>query len=128
VALDAHWDALGQLLSARVRCFAKGEKLPRVQLAIRQLDGTASHRDEQEFPIARTEYRELFLDANQMTLSATPPLSDTNISYDAFNEGVSFSTGPFDEETEITGFVTHLPPSMWTSSLRYASSIRAGRK
>jgi predicted acyl esterase len=113
--IGTHWDSfyLPEYVALQKRFFdhfLRGsdngwDKSPPVQLAIRQLDGTASHRNEQEFPIARTEYRELFLDANEMTLSATPPMSDTSVSYDAFSEGVSFSTVPFDEETEITGFV-----------------------
>lgn len=77
-----------------------------VQLAIRQTDGTASYREEQEFPIARTRYVQFYLDARHRTLGPASPSDAGQITYDALGDGVSFSTEPFDQETEITGFIT----------------------
>lgn len=61
-------------------------------------------RAENEFPLARTQYHELFLDAGGRRLSPTPLLAESSISYDAVDGLVTFET-TFDEDTELTGYL-----------------------
>ena len=82
------------------------ERTKPVQLAIRKLDGTSTHREENEFPIARTEYVKFYLDGRNKSLGTTAPDAAAQITYDALGEGISFSTAAFEHETEFTGFVT----------------------
>jgi predicted acyl esterase len=114
--IGTHWDSfyLPDYVTIQRRFFdhfLKGEangwdKEQPVQLAIRKVDGTSDHRAEAEFPIARTRYTPFHLDADAKSLSIDAPASDSRITYDALGDGVDFSTKPFAEDTEITGFVT----------------------
>jgi hypothetical protein len=91
--------------------FLKGEdtgwgEQPRVLLQVRQIDGTFVERAEQEWPLARTNWTRLHLEPAARSLTAEPPASGaeaTEISYDALGEGVTFSTGPLEQETELMG-------------------------
>lgn len=76
---------------------------PRVQLAIRRPDGSAQLRQEHEWPLARTRWTRLYLDAESRSLSEAVSERSSHIIYQALEEGLSFSTAPFDEETEFTG-------------------------
>lgn len=76
-------------------------------------------RLEQEWPIARTEYTKLFLQANGDMLFKEPAgSSSTKQSYDSPgksrpSEIISFTTPPFEKEIEITGhIVAHLNVSV----------------
>jgi predicted acyl esterase len=98
--------------------FLRGEdngwqREPRVQLAIRRPDGTATIRQEHEWPLARTAWTRFYLDAPTGQLGAEPPAADGAASYRAMKDSVSFSTAPFEHETEFTG-----PASLrlWVSS------------
>ncbi len=86
---------------------------PRVQLAIRRADGTASLRQEHEWPLARTAWTRFYLDAGANTLGPSAPAQAAQASYRALQESVSFSTAPFEQDTEFTG-----PASLrvWVSS------------
>ncbi|KAM0562292.1 hypothetical protein ACHAPJ_001979 [Fusarium lateritium] len=75
-------------------------------------------REEKEWPIARTQYKKLFLTPD-LGLSGDEPSTDRKkLSYKALGtldnpEVVQFSTSPFDSETEITGhIVAHLNVSV----------------
>jgi len=62
------------------------------------------NRPEKEFPLARTEYRKLYLDAGTSSLSYAPAAAETTVSYDgATGEAVFDIT--FTETTEITGYM-----------------------
>lgn len=76
---------------------------PRVQLAIRRADGTATLRQENEWPLARTQWTKFYLDANSQTLANDVPTAAGVSSYRAMKESVSFTTAPFERETEFTG-------------------------
>ncbi len=97
--------------------FLKGEDTgwsdePRVMLAIR--DGADSTwRGEDDWPIPRTEWTKSFLDAGQLTLRSTAPASESTVSYAALEGSLTFSTSPFEVETEITGPVAL---RLWLSS------------
>lgn len=61
-------------------------------------------RPEREFPLARTVYKKLYLDANRKTLSYDASLEHTCCSYDAETEEVCFDIR-FQEDTEISGYI-----------------------
>ncbi len=87
--------------------FLKGEDTgwadqPRVLLQVRHVDGTFTERPEQEWPLARTQWTRLYLDPESRTLSDTPA-AEGEITYEALGEGVTFSTGPLERETELMG-------------------------
>ncbi len=88
--------------------FLKGEqngwdKQPKVQLNVRHPGEKFVIRHENEWPLARTQWTNFYLDTNGMKLSPTPPATEQSISYDALGDGLVFSTGPLAQETEITG-------------------------
>ena len=82
------------------------EQVRRVQLAVREPDGTARRREEDAFPLPGTRYADYHLDTASSSLSPDVPVSDGTASYAAMSDGVTFSTAPFAEDTEVTGFVT----------------------
>ena len=89
--------------------FLKGEDSgwaaqPPVQLSIRTPHGSA-RRDEQAFPLARTAYQALCLDTSTTALSEATPEAGS-LSFDAQSNGVAFKTRPFEEDTEVTGYVS----------------------
>ncbi len=91
-------------------CYLKGvdngwEDQPPVLLSIRTPDGQ-THRTEQEFPLARTQWTRFHLNADSQIMRQDAPSALTRIDFSAQGSGVNFSTEPFEKETEITGFVT----------------------
>lgn len=89
------------------------EREPPVQLAIRRTDGTAALRQEQEWPLARTRWTPMYLDAAGGTLSEGAPAQAAQAGFAAMQDGLSFSTAPFRQDTEFTGPVTL---RLWISS------------
>ncbi|MBI3029181.1 MAG: CocE/NonD family hydrolase [Candidatus Rokubacteria bacterium] len=75
---------------------------PRVQLQVRRLDGFV-RRFEDEWPIARTRWTKLYLNAIDSSLRWTPTTATGSIVYEALGEGVTFLSPPLEQETEITG-------------------------
>jgi hypothetical protein len=75
---------------------------PPVRLAIRHGE-TVDWRNEHEWPLARTNWRRLFLDAASRRLSWDSPSHDGELGYDAPHGTISLSTDTFPEEVEITG-------------------------
>lgn len=63
-----------------------------------------TNRPENEFPLARTTYKKLYIDAESNTLCDEPVKKESKVSYDA-NEGVVNFDYQFDEDTEITGYM-----------------------
>ncbi len=79
------------------------DKQPKVQLQIRHPGEKFVLRHENEWPIARTQWTNFYLDPSNMGLSKDKNNSiKTNI-YDAMGDGVTFTTPPLENETEITG-------------------------
>ncbi len=74
-----------------------------VRLAIRH--GTEIEwRDEQEWPLARTQWKKLHLDAAAKSLGWAPMASSSSTSYPMPEGGVSFETAPVEgADLEITG-------------------------
>ena len=78
---------------------------PPVRLAVRQADGIAVLRDEQEWPLARTRWTPFHLDAAARTLDERPaPTGQVRLA--ALRDSVDFTTPPFSEPTECIGPVT----------------------
>lgn len=63
-----------------------------------------TNRPEKEFPLARTQYKKLFVDVQNSRLCDEPVELESKISYDA-NEGVANFDFKFNEDTEITGYM-----------------------
>jgi predicted acyl esterase len=80
---------------------------PRVMLRVRTVDGGFVDRTEEDWPIPRTRWTRRFLDPASGTLAGEPPPTPAKVSFEArTSDGVTFSTAPFEEETEITGPVS----------------------
>ena len=92
---------------------------PPVKLAIRTGPHEEEWRFENEWPLARTVWTKFHLDAIDGSLGPKPPAAKGKITYsaagprtDAFR-GARFLSGPFVEDTEITGPVALV---LWVSS------------
>jgi len=75
---------------------------PRVQLNVRHVD-SFKLRFENEWPLARTEWTKLHLNADDFSLSPNAAGAETAVSFDAMGDGITFLTQPFASETEFTG-------------------------
>ena len=102
-------------------CFLKGEtnngmlQRPRVRLEVRETLDTYTSREEAEWPLPGTEYRELFLNAADAALTSSKSLATSSVSYDAgAGASVSFDLR-FEEACEITG---HMRLKLWVSTDR----------
>lgn len=76
-----------------------------VQLSIRTVDGEI-RRDENEFPLARTRWTRYYLHPSDASLTMREPAGTSEASFEAMETGLHFHTAPFEQETEITGFIT----------------------
>lgn len=81
------------------------EMTPRVRIDVMDAENVDYQlkRPEGEFPLARTQYRKLFLDAAG-ALSLEPVPAEATVTYDAAAGKATFDI-PFDAETEITGYL-----------------------
>lgn len=82
------------------------EFTPRVRLEVLDAYGYdfAVNRPEKNFPLERTEYKKIYLDAADKTGSYQPFPQESEAVYDPKTEVTTFDFR-FDEETEITGFM-----------------------
>jgi predicted acyl esterase len=88
--------------------FLKGEdtgwdRQPKVALHVRHPDEVFVERAEEEWPLARTNWTEMYLDPADRTLAAAVPDQANEITYDALGDGLTFLTPPMAVEAEITG-------------------------
>jgi predicted acyl esterase len=88
--------------------FLKGEdtgwaRQPRVLLQVRHPGEKFVERHEEEWPLRRTRWTRLYLDASDLSLGPEPPAREGRVTYAALGDGVTFLGKPLDEETEITG-------------------------
>jgi predicted acyl esterase len=110
---DTHWSLFssGYGIALQKRFFdyfLKGiengwDKQPRVQLSIRHPGERFVLRMEEDWPIARTQWMKFYLDPSLMILSRDPVAQLSKIEYEALGKGVTFTTPPLEQETEITG-------------------------
>ncbi len=97
--------------------FLKGEDtgiedVGRVRLEVRESLETFTVRYEDDWPIPRTEYRALYLDAATGALSADLPETEEETRYLPLTEAATF-TLTFDEDTELTG---NMKLRLWVST------------
>ena len=83
------------------------EKTPRVRLSILDPGGEdVINRPENEFPLARTQYLKLFLNAETNSLSLEPPVNESLNRYTSDDgKGRASFTIKFIEDTELTGYM-----------------------
>ncbi len=98
--------------------FLKGEdtgwsEQPRVQLQIRFPGEKFVERHENEWPLARTQWTELYLHPANLSLSRAVPDQNSKISYGGLSDGLTFLTDPLDSDVEITGPIAS---KLWISS------------
>ena len=83
------------------------DQQPKVQLQIRYArnDGGEKFvlRHENEWPLARTQWTNFYLDAEKLALDRSKNNSIKTITYDTMGDGVTFFAQPMEKETEITG-------------------------
>ncbi len=77
---------------------------PRVRLEIRETRDEYTVRPEEEFPLARTQYKKLYLDALDGSMSPSQAL-EGKIVYQSTRGGSASFGVTFDEETEVTGYM-----------------------
>ncbi len=97
--------------------FLKGEangmdELPPVRIEVRESLEAYEERFENEWPLARTEYQALYLDAGLGELNPSAPEQAAGVGYDPAYDGATFSV-TFDEDTEITG---NMKLKLWVST------------
>ena len=88
--------------------FLKGEdtgwkQQPKVQMLIRHRGDDYVERHEQEWPLARTQWTKLHLNAADFSLAPAIVPRPATATYNGFSDGTTFLTQPLKEDTEITG-------------------------
>ena len=88
--------------------FLKGEdtgwaNMPKIQLNIRHPDEKFVLRGESDWPLARTQWTQYYLQPDGKTLSTDKPKVTHTTSYHTRSDGLSFSSGPLKQALEITG-------------------------
>lgn len=76
---------------------------PPVMLHIRHPHERFTYREETEWPLARTQWTKVYLHPAAQALSSQPVREDSSVSFQAMEEGVTFTTDAFLEPMEITG-------------------------
>lgn len=89
--------------------FLKGEdtgwdKQPRVQIQVRRPGEVKfPSRDENEWPLARTQWTKVYLDPEEKSLVGAAPGKSANVEYETMGKGVTFLSPPLTEDMELTG-------------------------
>jgi uncharacterized protein len=79
---------------------------PRVRLEVRERANVGGMRAENEWPLARTVYRKLYLDASRSALGEVPPQEPSETRYDPTGpSGRATFDYVFRETTELTGHI-----------------------
>src|SRR3989440_5101015 len=78
------------------------ERRPRVLLQVRHIDKFVE-RGENEWPLKRTQWTKLYLDAAEGALTPRRAAAKAVQSFDAMGNGVTLLSAPLAQETEITG-------------------------
>jgi predicted acyl esterase len=87
---------------------------PRVNLEIRERCGVGSFRAEWEWPLARTGYTRLYLDARDRSLQTAPVTTEASLQYDTDRpEEQAEFTHVFTKDTELTG---HMKLRLWVET------------
>jgi predicted acyl esterase len=86
--------------------------IPSIRLEVRQSLNEYMVRHENEWPIARTDYRKLYLDTESGALSLNEVNRKGKVSYNSVDGKAEFDM-TFDQDTEITG---HMKLKVWVSA------------
>ena len=106
--IPEHVDDLRRFFDRYLKDIQNGwEQTPRVRLSVLDPGGTdLVGRVENEFPMARTQYQKLFLDANSGKLSPDPLTQEAVAQYRADDDkGQATFTIKFDKDTELIGYM-----------------------
>src|SRR5581483_7662783 len=88
---------------------------PRVRIEVRDRANVGTFRAENEWPLARTRYRQLFLDAGKAALYDAPVTVASVASYEPLSpQGRALFEYEFAEETELTG---HMKLHLWVEAV-----------
>jgi predicted acyl esterase len=98
--------------------YLKGEEngwknTPRVRLEVRETRDEHQVRMESEFPLARTQYKKLWLDAENGSLNSQASKKEKKASYHSTQGGAASFGFTFDEDTELTGY---MKVRLWVSA------------
>jgi predicted acyl esterase len=130
-----HWESfyLPQYVAAQKKFFnhfLRGEqngwdREPSVKIIVRDPRGERLRTAEQ-FPLPATRTIRYHLDTRTRALASTRPIERGEIAYDALGPGVDFSSAPFAEDVEFTGFVSaHLWVTSSTADMDVFAILRA---
>jgi uncharacterized protein len=75
---------------------------PRVRLQVRHVDRFEA-REENAWPIGRTQWTKLYLDPSAQALAREAPKAAGSVAYAAPGDGATFVSAPLEHDTEITG-------------------------
>ncbi|RZL91945.1 MAG: CocE/NonD family hydrolase [Variovorax sp.] len=110
---DSHWSLFSanyglELQKRFFDHYLKGEnngweKTPKVLLNVRHADGHFERRDENEWPLARTQWTKFYLDAANGGLTTGMPPKAAQAPYATMGKGLAFKTPPLTHGTEFTG-------------------------
>jgi hypothetical protein len=78
---------------------------PRVRLEIRETRDEYQVRNENEFPLARTEYKKLYMNAENGSLNANASKDEKKVAYNSTQGGSASFGYTFTEDTELTGYM-----------------------
>ena len=84
-----------------------------MQLQVRHVGERFVTRGESEWPIDRTRWTPLYLDAQAKTLVPEPAASANAYGYSALDDGITFCAATVDHDVEVTG---PLSAKLWISS------------
>ncbi len=82
------------------------ELTPRVRIEVQDVGefNYMTNRPEESFPLKRTKYEKLYLDARDMSMKTEPVSAEASVSYESNTEEVTFDYR-FPEDTELTGYM-----------------------
>lgn len=86
---------------------------PPVRIEVRERAGVGFWRDEQEWPLVRTQYVPLHLDARDGTMQAPVVVDEASADYDSEEGGSAHFDLYFDTDTELTG---HAKLRLWVET------------
>ncbi len=87
---------------------------PRVNIEVRERAYAGRFRAEREWPLARTQFRKLFLDARTAAMSPAPVQAESSVRYDSLDpEGKAVFDFVLPEDTEMTG---HMKLRVWAEA------------
>ncbi|PKN30169.1 MAG: acyl esterase [Deltaproteobacteria bacterium HGW-Deltaproteobacteria-21] len=86
---------------------------PRVRLEVRETRDEYEVRPEKEFPLARTRYKKLYLNAGNDSLNPQASEKERKVAYNSTQGGSASFGVTFDEDTELTGY---MKVKLWVSA------------